>query len=46
MNACRTVMSDCTLPNDPSAAAKLWEMTWARPWSTTYCSAAIIWTKP
>jgi hypothetical protein len=34
------------LPNASSAEPKLWEITSARWWSTTYFSAAIICGKP
>src|SRR3954451_10563304 len=42
LKAWRRFSSDCLLLNASSAEPKLWEMTSARRWSTTYCSAAII----
>jgi len=46
MNACRRFIRDCVLEKVSSAAAKLWLMTFASLWSTTYCSAFIIAGKP
>ena len=46
LNAYRRFSSDWKLLNASSAEANDWEMTVARWWSTTYCSAAIICGKP
>src|SRR5712692_3167633 len=46
MKACLNCKSDVELPNASSVEAKLCEMTLARWWSTTYCSAFIMSGKP